>query len=268
MGKGVVLWPERALVLSPFGRVAPHAHHASALLVGINGSFGFRMVGGSDDRWQHVSQLWVSAGCLHELDCGSTAVAVLFLAPGRRDHDAFCARHGISPLDPWDGLGGLHGLPMRAIWEGELVGAELDDWLRSLAGEVPPELCGEGRVDRAAQRIREQIDAGWTLDELARDARLSPSRLAHLFRARAGLTPHQLRLWYRMHTMSAEVARGRRLTDAAHAVGFVDSAHLSRSFRKIFGLPPSRVLTGDVSLTLRVDGPTWTATSGTRPGWS
>jgi AraC-like DNA-binding protein len=32
-------------------------------------------------------------------------------------------------------------------------------------------------------------------------------------------------------------AAGRPLTEAAHAAGFADSAHLSRTFRRMFGLP-------------------------------
>ena len=240
MSRGIILWPERALVLSRLGRVALHAHHASALLLAVDGGFGFRAHG--DMSWQRVRRMWISAGCLHELDCGRTAVATLFLAPGRLDHDAFCRRHEISPLAPYDGLAGWSHLPLRELWEGELTQGEIETWLRSLVGDKPSRFCWEGRVERVAQRIREQVDLGFTLETLARDARLSPSRLAHLFRVRAGLTPQQLRLWYRMHAVGKEVARGRLLTAAAHTAGFVDSAHLSRSFRKLFGLPPSRVL--------------------------
>jgi len=240
MGGGIVLWPDRALVLSRLGRVAPHAHHASALLMGVDGSFGFRARG--DERWHGVRRLFISAGCLHELDVGSTAVAVLFLAPGRADHDRFCRRHEIPPLAPFHELTGWPDPPLRELWEGEMSREDLQAWLRAIVDEPPARFCAESRVERVARRIRAQVDLGFTLETLARDARLSPSRLAHLFRVRAGLTPQQLRSWYRMHTVGREVAEGRRLTDAAHTAGFVDSAHLSRSFRKLFGLPPSRVL--------------------------
>ena len=36
-----------------------------------------------------------------------------------------------------------------------------------------------------------------------------------------------------------ELARGGTLTDAAHAAGYSDSAHLSRVFRATFGFRPS-----------------------------
>lgn len=33
--------------------------------------------------------------------------------------------------------------------------------------------------------------------------------------------------------------RGSSLTEAAHVAGFADSAHLSRTFRSMFGIAPS-----------------------------
>jgi AraC-like DNA-binding protein len=36
----------------------------------------------------------------------------------------------------------------------------------------------------------------------------------------------------------ALVAKGNNLTDAAHASGYADSAHLSRQFSDLFGVTP------------------------------
>jgi AraC-like DNA-binding protein len=38
------------------------------------------------------------------------------------------------------------------------------------------------------------------------------------------------------------VAKGVRLTEAAHAAGFSDSAHFSRTFRTLLGIDPSSAL--------------------------
>ena len=46
-------------------------------------------------------------------------------------------------------------------------------------------------------------------------------------------------LWLRLERAVAVFAAGGSLTDAAHAAGFADSAHLSRTFRRMFGLAPS-----------------------------
>lgn len=34
-----------------------------------------------------------------------------------------------------------------------------------------------------------------------------------------------------------QLAGGKRLTEAAHHAGFADSAHFSRTFQRMFGLP-------------------------------
>ncbi len=248
----VILWPRRALVFSPMNKVTQHAHHASALLTGIDGPFGFKPAAGP---WMSVRRLWISAGCMHQLDCARTTVAVLFLTPGRQDHDRFCQTHGIGPLEPYKTLPLPSRIPdMDAILAGELCGAELDDWMEAMLGPAPQRFAAEVRVEKAAKRILERIEEGWTLSALAKDLKLSPSRLRHLFRARSGITPQQLRGWFRMHSVSAQLAQGRTLTQAAHQAGFVDSAHLSRSFKRLFGLPPSRVLRPQTRFALHGDG--------------
>ena len=45
----------------------------------------------------------------------------------------------------------------------------------------------------------------------------------------------------RLERAAGELAHGRTLTEAAHAAGFADSAHLSRVFRRMFGIAPSDV---------------------------
>ena len=46
-------------------------------------------------------------------------------------------------------------------------------------------------------------------------------------------------LWLRLQDAVRELAAGAPATDAAHAAGFADSAHLSRTFRRMFGITPS-----------------------------
>jgi len=43
-------------------------------------------------------------------------------------------------------------------------------------------------------------------------------------------------LWLRLMRAVERFAAGASLTDAAHEAGFADSAHLSRTFRRMFGI--------------------------------
>ncbi len=60
-------------------------------------------------------------------------------------------------------------------------------------------------------------------------------------------------LWARIKRAVRATQRGANATEAALDAGFSDSAHLSRTFRAMFGLPPSLVLP-----RLEIIGDAWT----------
>ena len=62
-------------------------------------------------------------------------------------------------------------------------------------------------------------------------------RAAFLFVERTGLPFRTWVLWLRIQRAVELYAAGASLTVAAHEAGFADSAHLSRTFRRTFGLP-------------------------------
>jgi AraC family transcriptional regulator len=67
---------------------------------------------------------------------------------------------------------------------------------------------------------------------------LSAGRLRHLFVEQTGLPFKTFILWLRLMRALERFAAGRTLTEAAHDAGFSDSAHLSRTFRRMFGVAP------------------------------
>jgi AraC-like DNA-binding protein len=78
------------------------------------------------------------------------------------------------------------------------------------------------------------------ITHLAARVYLSPSRFRHLFRREMGMSVQSYLRWQRLLVALRTSARGASLTEAAHAAGFADSAHLTRVFRATFGVPPSR----------------------------
>jgi AraC-like DNA-binding protein len=48
-------------------------------------------------------------------------------------------------------------------------------------------------------------------------------------------------LWRRLLLAVQRLEGGDSVTAAAHAAGFADAAHLSRSFRKVIGAAPSEL---------------------------
>jgi AraC-like DNA-binding protein len=78
-----------------------------------------------------------------------------------------------------------------------------------------------------------------SLEALARAARLSPGRLMHIFTDSIGVPLRPYVAWLKLQRATASIAGGASLSDAAHAAGFADAAHMSRTFRRMFGVAPS-----------------------------
>ena len=78
--------------------------------------------------------------------------------------------------------------------------------------------------------------ASWRANEVAASLSLSEGRFLHLFSETMGITWRPYLLWHRMICAINALTKGACATDAAHMAGFSDSAHLSRTFRSLFGM--------------------------------
>jgi AraC-like DNA-binding protein len=81
-----------------------------------------------------------------------------------------------------------------------------------------------------------------TLEELGRAVNVSPFHLARSFRRHTGYTLHEYRTNLRLRAAFERLAVGDEdLAVIARAVGFSSHSHLTASFRRAFGVPPSCV---------------------------
>ncbi len=129
--------------------------------------------------------------------------------------------------------------PKTPAWSGEFADAER--LLESLAGDEPAEKMDE-RIRDTLDWLDAMEDAGrWsevTLEHALRLACLSRGRFLHLFSQEVSSPWRTYLTWRRALVAMALVAKGNNLTDAAHASGYADSAHLSRQFSDLFGVTP------------------------------
>jgi AraC family transcriptional regulator len=102
-----------------------------------------------------------------------------------------------------------------------------------------PREPSDPRVLAAVEYIRQRVDQPVSLPEVAKAANLSPGRFRHLFVEETGMPLRTYVLWRRLLHVWTLLMGGETLAGAAHAAGFADSAHLSRTARTMFGLPPS-----------------------------
>ncbi len=94
---------------------------------------------------------------------------------------------------------------------------------------------------RVLNLVAERFAQVITVEELAREAGLSPSHFAHVFKATIGVSPMQFVTSYRLERARQRLADiDAPIIDIAHACGFSDQAHFSRVFKQNEGLTPSQ----------------------------
>jgi AraC-like DNA-binding protein len=111
-----------------------------------------------------------------------------------------------------------------------------------LAGAETPVRMIDPRILRVLVRLSTDIDLRLDAGQAAEIACLSESRFSHLFVAEVGLPFRTYLLWRRLMVAVNGVAAGSPLTNAAHDAGFADSAHFSRTFLRMFGVPASLLM--------------------------
>jgi AraC-like DNA-binding protein len=236
----LILSPGCVIYLGPGGVAERHVHHAVQLVVARDAPF----VLGQDGNSVQTRVALVPAGVAHALDAGGQNVAIVLFerhGPYGRALDRV-AREGLSDTQRDRLLG--EGFPAH---DGALEAVKR--WSAVLVGDVRTAALSRD-VRRAIAELGRRLatEESVSLPEVAAVVGLSPTRLTHRFSAEVGIPFRAFVPWLRIARavrevqVTREAGRPPSLTRAALAAGFGDSAHLTRSFRALFGMPPSLVL--------------------------
>lgn len=106
-----------------------------------------------------------------------------------------------------------------------------------LPGEAPP-AAGSAAVARARELLHARMADPPKLEDLAAEVGARPFPLLRAFRDAHGLPPHAYLNQERVRAARRLLDAGTLVAEAAHAVGFVDQAHLTRHFRRTLGITP------------------------------
>jgi CheY-like chemotaxis protein/AraC-like DNA-binding protein len=143
---------------------------------------------------------------------------------------------GAEPV--WENLN-IRGVLRPPVSSGDLVsriGAVLPPG-SSLTGPWPQ--LGES-VTRAIDYMGRHFDEDLTVDAIAEVIEISPSHLAHVFRAETGLSVRDYLTRVRVTVVQDLLAStDEKLESVAARVGFSDTSHLAHVFQRITGRPPS-----------------------------
>lgn len=105
-----------------------------------------------------------------------------------------------------------------------------------------PEKIFDDRISMLINRLNKCLEgdcikpAGWKASLVASELGLSESRFVHLFSQTMGISWRPYLLWRRLNCAVLALKNGQTATEAAYHAGFSDSAHLSRTFKKHFGI--------------------------------
>ena len=100
------------------------------------------------------------------------------------------------------------------------------------------------KLVRAVEYIQDQLHADLTVSGIAQVADMSADHFTKLFKESTGQSPYQYVVQARVRKAKELLTTGKfTISEAAHHVGFVDQSHLTRHFKRVFGLPPKRLLT-------------------------
>jgi AraC-like DNA-binding protein len=95
------------------------------------------------------------------------------------------------------------------------------------------------RVTRSARMIERNRDTRYTLEALAREARLSPCHFLRAFRQATGVTPHQYVRRARLREAAVRLrSEAAPVLDVALDSGFGDVSNFNHAFRAEFGMSP------------------------------
>ena len=99
---------------------------------------------------------------------------------------------------------------------------------------------GFRRLCRARDLLRESRETPPTIEQLAREVRISPFHFIRQFEAVFGVTPHQYRIAARIELAKELLARGEHsVTDVCMEVGFSSLGSFSTLFARRVGETPS-----------------------------
>jgi len=159
-----------------------------------------------------------------------------------------------------------HGLSGQQLYFDQLRAAILSRLLLALstlaghASTIEKEGLAPFRARRVVDFIEENLAQDLRLDTLADIAGTSKFHFSRAFRNTMGTTPHAFVMQRRLLRALGLLRSKQPVGEVARLCGFADHAHLTRLFKRSFGMPPSNVAAGD-GLTARSHQSAWPAFS-------
>jgi AraC family transcriptional regulator len=241
------LWDGGFLALGKSEGIVPlHAHHAIQIVMAMEGSVATK---GVDGDWRESRGVIVRHDAKHSFDARGANGAMIFVDPESSEGVWLRTMLADDITVVPDARTDPCVAALLKFCKQPLESLEIRELIRhcvlSLCAGAPPARQADPRITKVLRAIRASDDLKVSLEEAAEWVFLSPSRFAHLFKQQVGLPFRRYMLWRKLARALLAIGRERTIAAAAHAAGFADAAHLTRTFHQMFGIPPSVLMRGD-----------------------
>nr|WP_306815230.1 AraC family transcriptional regulator [Limnobacter parvus] len=213
--------------MGPAFDLSPHFNVACTVALALEGALDVRFWHPKSGwgEWHSSTAALIPSQTIHHMLCRGRMLFVYF--------DPRC--------DDVSGLTNSNVLAARTyLVQAGVSGIDLQTIADALGIKAKPQ--ASPRILRALQMLESSPNEFQTIDDAAEIACLSVSRFRALFAKQIGVPFRRYRLWRRMALVMQALQAGDSLTEAALRAGFYDSAHLSASFKEMFGISPSTLL--------------------------
>jgi AraC-like DNA-binding protein len=237
------VWPPLLATEGAGAQSEMHAHHAMHFVLARRGELKLRT--SPRAPWVNCAGALTAPDAPHAIDARGETVLFVFLDP-QSDVGECLLRvvpNGVRCVMAKERDQILAGASATAIMGGG--GAE---WMRRAAGvlgAVPSEMKRPAVHPRVRKLLRllQSDDRGVkrSLQELAGAVGLSPGRMMHVFTSSVGVPLRPYLAWLKLQRAAGAIVTGLPLTEAAQMAGFSDAGHMSRTFRRMFGVAPSQL---------------------------
>ena len=258
-----VTWERGCFFIGSSGGIVPmHAHYA--IQIAFGSSHGIRFRSSDSAPWTEFDCAIIPSRQPHAMDATRVPYcSVLFVEPETHEGRALRQRYRLD--DPKQGIAAVTGETLDTVrhalfaaWHDphtwEAVTGAARQVVQGLTGGVEPFETSDERILRAIGYINANLHGSPTLEQVANEACLSPSRFRHLFVEETGMGLRPYILWRRFLRVWELMAGGASISAAAHAAGFADAAHLTRTCHRMFGFAPSAM---PLDAPLRKSAPTY-----------